>query len=180
MWKRWERLLKSNWILFNKGFWPKLYPLSKHLIEGDEWMKEIWLFVQPLFLFFVAVIFVDCLPLCFCCYCYYYFYFYYYYYYYYFVFVTDCFQTCPCRCCSFFVAFFCLFRFFVDSFKFSRCKWYVRKPSVRVAKCIRIKQRNHWKQTTSELTILHSMQKVLKAKQLLSNQNFHKVYNSLQ
>ena len=177
MWKRWERLLKSNWILFNKGFWPKLYPLSKHLIEGDEWMKEIWLFVQPLFLFFVAVIFVDCLPLCFCCYCYYYFYFYYYYY---FVFVTDCFQTCPCRCCSFFVAFFCLFRFFVDSFKFSRCKWYVRKPSVRVAKCIRIKQRNHWKQTTSELTILHSMQKVLKGKLLLSNQNFHKVYNSLQ
>ena len=177
MWKRWERLLKSNWILFNKGFWPKLYPLSKHLIEGDEWMKEIWLFVQPLFLFFVAVIFVDCLPLCFCCYCYYYFYFYYYYY---FVFVTDCFQTCPCRCCSFFVAFFCLFRFFVDSFKFSRCKWYVRKPSVRVAKCIRIKQRNHWKQTTSELTILHSMQKVLKAKLLFSNQNFHKVYNSLQ
>ena len=177
MWKRWERLLKSNWILFNKGFRRKLYPLSKHLIEGDEWMKEIWLFVQPLFLFFVAVIFVDCLPLCFCCYYYYYFY---YYYYYYFVFVTDCFQTCPCRCCSFFVAFFCLFRFFVDSFKFSRCKWYVRKPSVRVAKCIRIRQRNHWKQTTSELTILHSMQKVLKAKQLLSNQNFHKVYNSLQ
>ena len=177
MWKRWERLLKSNWILFNKGFRRKLYPLSKHLIEGDEWMKEIWLFVQPLFLFFVAVIFVDCLPLCFCCY---YYYFYFYYYYYYFVFVTDCFQTCPCRCCSFFVAFFCLFRFFVDSFKFSRCKWYVRKPSVRVAKCIRIKQRNHWKQTTSELTILHSMQKVLKAKQLLSNQNFHKVYNSLQ
>ena len=76
--------------------------------------------------------------------------------------------------------FFCLFRFFVDSFKFSRCKWYVRKPSVRVAKCIRIRQRNHWKQTTSELTILHSVQKVLKAKQLLSNQNFHKVYNSLQ
>ena len=38
-------------------------------------MKEIWLFVQPLFLFFVAVIFVDCLPLCFCCYYYYYFYF---------------------------------------------------------------------------------------------------------
>ena len=177
MWKRWERLLKSNWILFNKGFRRKLYPLSKHLIEGDEWMKEIWLFVQPLFLFFVAVIFVDCLPLCFCCY---YYYYYFYYYYYYFVFVTDCFQTCPCRCCSFFVAFFCLFRFFVDSFKFSRCKWYVRKPSVRVAKCIRIRQRNHWKQTTSELTILHSMQKVLKAKQLLSNQNFHKVYNSLQ